>query len=296
VESAEGDATSAERPASTATAPIPPRGKPPARKRQDSSAGSSYVGPVAITALAVAILAAIILTVYSLVALWPPNSTSTAPTTAHVLGLRVLLDRDQQLFVVVALAGVIGGLIHSARSVYWYVGNRKFRRSWILMYLALPFIGGALAVLFYLILRGGLITGQATAQVNVFGFTAIAALAGLFSSQGAEKLQQIFSILLLPAEKGKDNIASAVVPIVPIVPIVQSIEPQAAAVGAIVVIHGENLSESTSILFENAIAPVLEASAQMATAQVPAGASTGPVRLIVGDRVVSISGQFRVEP
>jgi hypothetical protein len=293
VESAEGDATSAEQTASTATTPIPPTSKPPALKRLDSSAGSSYVGPIGITALAIAILAAIILTVYSLVALWPPNSTSTAPTSTHILGLRLLLDRDQQLFVVVALAGVIGGLIHSGRSVYWYVGNRKFRRSWILMYVALPFIGGALVVIFYLILRGGLITGQATAQVNVFGFAAIAALVGLFSSQGAEKLQQIFSILLLPAEKGKDNVASA---IVPIAPFVQSIEPEAATVGAIVAIHGENLSESTAILFENAVAPVLEASAQMATAQVPAGASTGPVRLIVGDRVVSISGQFHVEP
>lgn len=290
MESAEGDATGAERTASRETPPIPPKGKSLTYKRPGSSAGSSYVGPIGITALAIVILAAIILTVYSLIALWPPNSTITAPTPAHVLGLRLLLDRDQQLFVVVALAGVIGGLIHSGRSVYWYVGNRKLRRSWILMYLALPFIGGALAVTFYLILRGGLITGQTTAQVNVFGFTAIAALAGLFSSQGAEKLQQIFSILLLPAEKGKDNIASA------IVPIVQSIEPETAAVGATVVIHGENLSESTAILFENAIAPVLEASAQMATAQVPAGASSGPVRLIVGDRVVSISGQFRVEP
>jgi hypothetical protein len=31
------------------------------------------------------------------------------------------------------------------------------------MYVSLPFIGGALAVVFYIVLRGGLVAGQTTA-------------------------------------------------------------------------------------------------------------------------------------
>jgi hypothetical protein len=40
-----------------------------------------------------------------------------------VLGIRLSLDQDQRLFVVVAVTGALGGLIHSARSLYAYVGT-----------------------------------------------------------------------------------------------------------------------------------------------------------------------------
>lgn len=76
-----------------------------------------------------------------------------------------MLDREHRLFVVVAVAGALGGLIHSTRSLYEYVGDRQLLRSRLLMYLSLPFIGGGLAVVIYLILRGGLVTGTA-ASVN----------------------------------------------------------------------------------------------------------------------------------
>jgi hypothetical protein len=61
-------------------------------------------------------------------------------------------------------------------------------------------------VVFYVILRGGLITGTA-AQVNFFGFAAIAALVGLFSPEAADKLKQIFSTLFAPSPPGRDALA-----------------------------------------------------------------------------------------
>jgi hypothetical protein len=66
-------------------------------------------------------------------------------------------------------------------------------------------MGGGLAVLFYLILRGGLVTGAAS-QVNFFGFAAISALVGLFTPEAALKLKLIFGTLLAQAQPGEDSL------------------------------------------------------------------------------------------
>jgi hypothetical protein len=170
----------------------------------DTGIGARPVGRPGIVLVACVLLALLVFAVYCLVAVWPTSAASTA-TASHVAGLRLMLDREQRLFVVVAVAGALGGLLHSARSLYAYVGARKLVRSWLLMYLSLPFIGGGLAEVFYVILRGGLITGSA-AEVNFFGFAAISALVGLFSPEAALKLKHIFAMLLAPAPPGRDSL------------------------------------------------------------------------------------------
>ena len=170
----------------------------------DSGIGGAYVGAAGAAFLACIVLSLLALTVYALVAIWPPSPGPVA-TSSHVLGLRLVLGRDQRLFIIVALAGGLGGLIHSGRSLYEYTGSRTLRRSWLLMYLSLPFIGSALAVVFYVILRGGLITGSSV-QANFFGFAAVAALVGLFSPEAMEKLKQVFSTILAPAQQGRDRL------------------------------------------------------------------------------------------
>jgi hypothetical protein len=180
----------------------------PAREVLDTGLGGSPVSTAGIALLALVILALLVLAVYCLIAVWPVNLTAARATVSHVAGLRLVLDQEQRLFVVVAVTGALGGLLHSARSLYEYVGDRKLLRSWLLFYLSLPFIGGGLAVLFYLILRGGLVTGTA-AQVNFYGFAAISALVGLFTPEAALKLKQIFGTLLAPAEPGQDSLQPA---------------------------------------------------------------------------------------
>ena len=170
----------------------------------DTGIGARPVGRLGIVLVACVILALLVFAVYCLVTVWPTSAASTA-TASHVAGLRLVLDREQRLFVIVAVAGALGGLLHGARSLYAYVGARKLVRSWLLMYLSLPIIGGGLAEVFYVILRGGLITGTA-AEVNFFGFAAISALVGLFSPEAALKLKQIFSTLLAPARPGRDSL------------------------------------------------------------------------------------------
>jgi len=258
-----------------------------AAEGSDSGIGRSYVGPAGLTVVAVIIVAAMTFAVYGLVAVWP-TSASAAVTPSHLAGMRLLLDREQRLFVIVALAGMLGGLIHSARSLYEYAGNRVLRRSWLLMYFSLPFIGAALAVVFYVILRGGLITGTA-AQVNFFGFAAISALVGLFSPEAAEKLKQIFGTLLAPAPLGRDRLTPASTALA------DGIEPQSGPVGTPVRILGRNLSGATAIIFQDSRTTATVVSDTEIAAVVPPGAVTGRVCVIAGELVVNVPGEFRVE-
>jgi hypothetical protein len=235
-------------PAGPAAPPAPqdrggaaPDGSRPERVTEtfDSGIGASPVGPRGIVLVAVLLITVMVFTVYCLVAIWPAGAPTTA-TVSHVAGIRLALDREQRLFVVVALTGALGGLIHCARSLYSYVGNRSLRRSWLLMYAFLPFVGGTLAVVFYVILRGGLVTGTA-AQVNFFGFAAISALVGLFSPEAAEKLKLIFSTLLAPVPHERDSLPPGPDARAPVSAAGRpgSQDPRAALPGDVAGTHGE---------------------------------------------------------
>ena len=102
----------------------PANGPANAAQAPDSGVGRGYVKVPGIVIVTVLILATVILTVYCLVVVWPAGGSATAVTSSTLLGARLRLDGDQRLFIVVAFAGLLGGLIHSTRSLYWYVGNR----------------------------------------------------------------------------------------------------------------------------------------------------------------------------
>jgi hypothetical protein len=279
------------RPAQPGPPALPVQPAPPS----DSGIGAGYVSAAGIAVVTALILAALTLTIYCLVVVWPTGGSATAVTSSRLLGARLRLDGDQRLFTVVALAGFLGGLIHSARSLYWYAGNRSLRRSWLLMYVSLPFIGAALAVVFYIVLRGGLIAGQTTAaQLNAFGFAAVSVLVGLFSPEAAEKLKQIFSTLLTAAPAGRDT-APAGQGSGDGQPLAAGFEPGSGPVGSTVIVSGRNLAGTTSVIFQGATASPSAVSDTSVSVVVPADATTGPVRLEVGSLLVSVPGEFLVQ-
>jgi hypothetical protein len=156
---------------------------------------------------AVLLLAAATGLITALISLWPVGIN---PVVGDFLGLPVRLDQEHATFLVITLSGALGGIIHTLRSLYWYVGNRSFRRSWLLLYPCVPVVGSALAVIFYIVVRGGLLSTQvASTDLNPYGFAAIAALVGLFSSEAISKLKQVFSTIFSPAEEGKDHVPPA---------------------------------------------------------------------------------------
>lgn len=177
-------------------------------------------------------------TFYLLVATWPiSNSNNTSELGKFsIFGWKDLsLEADQRLMVTVILAGALGSLIHSITSFADYVGNHRLGRSWI-WYLVLRTPAGiALALLFYFVLRGGLIvpslpngSGQTntTNLLNPYGIAAIAALAGMFSKQATDKLREIFDTLFRTREP-----VSRADPLARAKPVISGTEPAKLAVG-----------------------------------------------------------------
>jgi hypothetical protein len=165
--------------------------------------GGRHVGTVGVIATTLILLLVAIALMVGLIAVWP-----AADGTHQVFAVPVNLDLDRSLFLAVTLSGALGGTIHALRSLYWYVGNRDLRRSWLAFYACVPMLAAALGLVFYIVARGGLLSGQASpTAVNPFGFCAIAALVGLFSSQTVAKLKDVFSTLFATADTGRDHVA-----------------------------------------------------------------------------------------
>lgn len=115
------------------------------------------------------------------------------------------VGEETRLFLLVVCAGALGSLVHGLRSIYWYVGNRDLVWSWVPKYLIQPFGASVLAVVFYLVIRGGFFSADAGSQhTSPFGFMALSAMVGMFSEQAVLKLKEIAETLLSKPPAGKD--------------------------------------------------------------------------------------------
>jgi glycerol uptake facilitator-like aquaporin len=109
-----------------------------------------------------------------------------------------LMLKDTNLMLLVLLGGVLGSFLHSARSYADFVGNRQMKGSWAWWYFLHPFMGAALALIFYMALRGGFLAvtgGASKSEISPYGVTSIAALVGMFSKQATLKLADVFETL-----------------------------------------------------------------------------------------------------
>ncbi|MBI2487307.1 MAG: hypothetical protein HYW01_10180 [Deltaproteobacteria bacterium] len=193
--------------------------------------GQNPVGPIGIIMIMAYLMLFSVLMLYGIVKFWPlpptppaNESSLTAPTqpqaktedkpkeknglesdSVKLFGKTIPIPNDEvRLFLIVAMAGSLGSLVHALRSLYWYVGNRELVRSWVAKYILLPFIGATLGVIFYFVICGGFFSAQATAQeTSPFGFAAIAGPIGMFSDQAVEKLKKVAENFFAEAPKGK---------------------------------------------------------------------------------------------
>jgi hypothetical protein len=192
-------------------APPPPKGEidtdpdhTDGGKHGDSRVGLTHTGWFgAIVALVVQGLLTASLA-YMVIAFFP---TELGAKKVNYFGANLVLGRDTLLFIVVLAAGALGGSAHSMRSLFWYFGNADLRRRWMLMYTGLPFVGGLLALFFYLLLRGGLLASQNNSgDLNAYGFTAVGAVVGLFSEQASTMLLKVFSTMFSTVPPGADHV------------------------------------------------------------------------------------------
>src|SRR6185312_13845702 len=131
----------------------------------------------------------------------------------NVVGVPVLITREVQLLLLAAFAGALGSFLHALKSLTDFIGNRTALESWFWWYISRPFMGVALALVFYAVLRGGFVIGSpAEAKVvNSFGVIAIGALVGMFSDKAGQKLAEIFDVVFKAADPRSGKLTAPVI-------------------------------------------------------------------------------------
>jgi hypothetical protein len=172
--------------------------------------------------LVAVLLAELLVAGYVLLAIWDPVMTAgQAAATAGqsqatgaegsppvvLFGVSWSASAEALYLLTVIVLGAVGSSIHALTSLATYLGNRQLRYSWTMWYLVRLPVGVSLALIFYFLLRGGLFSvGAEAADVNPFGIGAIAALAGMFSKQATDKLQETFDTLFRTAPTEGDAV------------------------------------------------------------------------------------------
>lgn len=186
---------------------------------------------------------------------------------------------ETRLLLLVMMAGALGSLMHALRSLYWYTGNRKMIWSWVAFYILLPVTGGILATIFYFVIRGGFFSSTAQFETtSPFGFTALAALVGLFSPQATLKLKEIAETVFSKPAPGTDNQPQGSATSPKPAPTITSVGPNSGAANDSVVIAGTNFAQGVVVKFGGVNGIVSSVSDSSLTVVVPANSSaTGPV-------------------
>lgn len=122
--------------------------------------------------------------------------------------ITVELTAEQRIIILVLLAGALGSFIHAGTSFSNYVGQRKIEKSWIWWYLLRPIIGMSVALVFYLVFRGGLVNDTPIETLNIYGVLTMSALTGLFTDRATLKLEEVFQSLFQPEDKRKDKLTN----------------------------------------------------------------------------------------
>jgi hypothetical protein len=112
------------------------------------------------------------------------------------------IHREFQLILLSLFFGLIGSTMHGLASLVTYVASKRYRNEWFLWYLGRPIIGGVIALMFYVIIRGGILSINAQpTDLNYFGIAAISVIAGLVATEGTKKIRDIFVTLFGATEK-----------------------------------------------------------------------------------------------
>jgi hypothetical protein len=122
-------------------------------------------------------------------------------TIAHI-------SDETRLFLIVAIVGGLGGLLHSIRSWVHNAGHAQLKQNWLPFYASTPIVGMTMAMLFYLLFRAGFISPTTpAAETNTYGFAAIAGLVGLFSDRASRMSENAANIIFSRADSGAETVS-----------------------------------------------------------------------------------------
>lgn len=233
-----------------------------------------------VAAMGTSFLIIILLLVYSLAVVWPtpvtvagtpasPSVSQTNPPSVPVLAphlweptvdwftLHRPISDELRLLLIVIIAAGLGSYIHAATSFASYVGNRRMQASWVWWYILRGPIGIALALTFYTVFRGGLLSsGAVGTDVSPFGVAALASMVGLFSKQATDKLRETADNLFRTVPGEGDDARGG--KLKPQNPVIDSITPPDVPQGAAnVALHlkGKNFSKGAVVQVNGAERP-----------------------------------------
>ncbi len=173
---------------------------PPPKPLSSGTQTSSWI-------VGVYLLVVTVVVVSMLIAIWPVMDANDDWLKVAILPIvgKVNLTDDVRLLLMVVLSGAAGSCIGAQTSFATYVGNRSLVASWNWWYVLRPVIGMTLALVFYFVIRGGLLSVSGGADaMSPYGIAAVAALVGLFSKQATDKLEEVFTTLFR-TEQGKGD-------------------------------------------------------------------------------------------
>jgi hypothetical protein len=250
-----------------------------------------YASTFGIAAAGLAFIAFGVAFFSALVSLWPvvePTSQATkkfavtlgwGAYTAHV-------DKSTGLLLLALIMGAIGGYVHATTSFVSYVGNRQFKASWGWWYALRALIGAALALLAYVALRGGFLTGNSTtttANIDAYGVATVSGLVGLFSKQATDKLEEVFNTAFrtgsgIGDSQRKDSIT-------PEAPSVNALDPASFSIAnpKPIVIKGAGFNRAAVVKLDGGVIPATWRSGSeiLIGALPPALSVLGSVRVTV---------------
>ena len=132
------------------------------------------------------------LVIYLLIRAWPPETTSGSSDLV-IFGLKFTVAYEVRLIIIVVLSGALGSTVHGISSLVVYKAKGMLGENWALWYFSRPFIGSPLALIMYLAVRGGLLTGFQS--INVHSIAGLAGITGMFTYHATTKLRDVLDVL-----------------------------------------------------------------------------------------------------
>jgi len=134
--------------------------------------------------------------IYGLVQFWPSVAALDSVEPVTFFFKEILLSHDERFILLTLLAGALGGLLVASRFFLTHLGKQVVATKWIFHYTALPFSGAALAIMFFFVLRGGLMNPEApSSAINPLASMAMAVLIGMSSGRTTIRLMEVFEAL-----------------------------------------------------------------------------------------------------
>jgi hypothetical protein len=194
---------------------------------------------------------------------------------------------QERLLLLVVLAGALGGALHAMRSLFYFIGNRDLRVSWLPSYIAMPFTGAAVGTLFFLVFVAGFFMPQDGDAKTYFLMVGVSALVGMFTPQAVEKLKSISEAILTndkpgarSGDRGPKDTAPAALGILKVMP-----KSAPAVGGSTATVLGDGFKADTTVTFDGIAARVDDVDPKALQVTIPARpAGKGPVDVEVKNK------------